>query len=586
MGLVAVERSPSPNGLPIISLPRSLRRVSAVIPLRCGHLVPAQRLRVSSLSQHRLHRSTARCYVTQTEVDLDQVNIEEDASSSSPICTIPLVHHRTVILEPEPLEFLGDEDYMTNLLTTLPVLTEEQQDALAATPAHPAGLYALYASSLAGNLVTQMWSFTWPTTVALLHPSLLPVAVVGFFTKLMMFSVGPLLGNLVDSFPRVSSYNLLSFIQTSAQLMSAMMIIHAYNSARHVSASAMLVQPWFIALILAAAVDNMAGLIIGVMMGRDWVVQLAGSNRPIALAEANAMLNGVDLLCQIAGPSIFGFLLTKYNPVTCLKLAAGIMVFVFPILLCLSQLTNTLSSGVLDRSKFQSPCDKVKSTSFPSFTCIVRNCLDAIRNGWTEYKLQPVLPASMAYVLLYFNIALEPGALMTAFLTHRGISPYVIGCFSGLCAFMGIAATFASARLVKRLGILKAGAAGLIFQAALLSIAAVVFLSGSLSRRTPLLIFLSLIVLSRLGVQSYEVVGTQILQTGIPANKANLIGATEVSIASLAELLMLGVAIIANDVSHYGFLALLSVSSVVGAAWMFCQWLANPTEEQRKLFCF
>lgn len=56
--------------------------------------------------------------------------------------------------------------------------------------------------------------------------------------------------------------------------------------------------------------------------------------------------------------------------------------------------------------------------------------------------------------------------------------------------------------------------------------------------------------------------------------------------ASLAELVMLGVAIIANDVSHFGFLALLSVSSVVGAAWMFCQWLANPTEEQRKLFYF
>ena len=85
---------------------------------------------------------------------------------------------------------------------------------------------------------------------------------------------------------------------------------------------------------------------------------------------------------------------------------------------------------------------------------------------------------------------------------------------------------------------------------------------------------------------SYEVVGTQILQCGIPANKANLIGATEVSMASLAELMMLGVAIIANDVSHFGFLALLSMSSVVGAAWMFCQWLANPSEEQRKLFYF
>lgn len=44
-------------------------------------------------------------------------------------------------------------------------------------------LSALYASSLAGNLVAQLWNFTWPAAVALLHPSLLPVAVVGFFTK-------------------------------------------------------------------------------------------------------------------------------------------------------------------------------------------------------------------------------------------------------------------------------------------------------------------------------------------------------------------------------------------------------------------
>ncbi|CAA6653956.1 unnamed protein product [Spirodela intermedia] len=510
----------------------------------------------------RFDSLTSRCYVAHTEVDLDHVQAEDEASvalsPNSPICTIPLVHHRSVILEPEPLNFLGKEDYLSNLLTTLPVLTEEQQDALAATPAHPAGLYALYASSSAGNMVAQLWNFTWPAAVALLHPSLLPVAVVGFFTKLVMFSAGPLVGNLVDCFPRIPAYNLLSLIQTSAQLTSAMMIIYAYNSARHSSASVMLVQPWFIVLILAEAIENMAGLTMGVMMDRDWVVQLAGSNRPIALAEANAMLSRVDLICEIAGASLFGFLLTKYDPVTCLKLAAD-HDLIFPTLqVSLCHLTNRLSSGVLDRCKFPLPGDKARSDPLPNLGCIVRNGMDAIRNGWMEYKLQPVLPASMAYVLLYFNIALEPGALMTAFLTHRGISPYVIGGFSGLCAFMGIAATFTSASLVKRLGILKAGAAGLIFQASLLSTAALVFCCGSLTNRTPLMIFLFLIV-SR---------GDQILQTGIPANKANLIGATEVSMASLAELVMLGVAIIANDVSHFGFLALLSVSSVVGAAWI------------------
>lgn len=46
--------------------------------------------------------------------------------------------------------------------------------------------------------------------------------------------------------------------------------------------------------------------------------------------------------------------------------------------------------------------------------------LEAIKLGWKEYVQQPVLPASLAYVLIYFNVILTPGSLMTAFLTQRG----------------------------------------------------------------------------------------------------------------------------------------------------------------------
>lgn len=175
---------------------------------------------------------------------------------------------------------------------------------------------------------------------------------------------------------------------------------------------------------------------------------------------------------------------------------------------------------------------------------------------------------------------------MTSFLTNHGLNPSIIGAFSGMCAFMGIAATFMSASLVKKLGLLKAGAAGLVFQALLLGIAVAVYWSGFIVQQKSLIFFLFLIVLSRLGQMSYDIVGGQILQSAIPASKANLIGATEVSMASLAELVMLGVAIIGNDVSHFGFLALLSMTAVAGAAWIYCQWLSNPTEEQRQLFSF
>ncbi|KAM0039421.1 putative ferroportin-1, MFS transporter superfamily [Helianthus debilis subsp. tardiflorus] len=532
----------------------------------------------------RLNNLYTRCSMTNIEV-LNNVLTEEvdhDSSSHASSCLVL----NSEIHDTESTNLLVEGTFVDMILTTLPILSEEEQNAIAATPAHPAGLYALYASCLAGNLVEQLWNFAWPAAIALLHPSLLPVAVMGFCTKVAVIAGGPLAGKLMDLFPRVPAYNFLTTVQASAQLLSAGMIIQAHTAHASLETS-VLMRPWFIILVLAGAVERLSGLALGVAVERDWVVLLAGTNRPIALAQANAILSRIDLLCEIAGASFFGILLSKYETVTCLKLAAAFMMWALPVVIGLTWLTNKLSCGVLDRPKCsQTGCGTSSREPVPHADNLVDVSIAAIKHGWNEYLQQPVLPASIAYVLLCFNVVLAPGGLMTAFLTQHGLSPSLIGGFSCLCAFMGVGATFMSAQMVKQLGILKAGAAGLILQASFLTMAVGVYWSGALSKQTALLFFLGFIVLSRLGQMSYEVVGAQILQTGIPASKANLIGATEVSVASLAESVIFGVVIIANDISHFGFLATLSLLSVVGAAWLFCQWLSKPTDIQTSLFSF
>ncbi|XP_009609098.1 solute carrier family 40 member 3, chloroplastic isoform X1 [Nicotiana tabacum] len=534
----------------------------------------------------RVGSFSSRCSINTdvlTDIATDE-EVRDDVATDDFGCTVPVLHLKSDILETEALNLLAKGTFVDTLLTTLPVLTEEEQNIIAATPAHPAGLYALYASCLAGNLVEQLWNFASPAAIALIHPSLLPVALMAFVAKLAVIGGGPLVGKLMDHFPRVPAYNCLSIVQTAAQLVSVGMIIHGHTL-HPTSASSLLFRPWFVVLVLAGAVERLSGLALGVAVERDWVVLLAGTNRPVALAQANAILSRIDLLCEIAGAALFGILLSKYEPVVCLKIAAGLMIGALPVLVSLTWLTNKLSSGVLNRA-VQTCCSCSSERSLLESENIVRVGLEAIKHGWFEYVKQPVLPASIAYVLLYFNVVLAPGGLMTAFLTQQGLNPSIIGCFSGICAFMGVAATFVSAKMVKHLGILRAGAAGLIFQASLLTTAVAVYWSGSLSQQTPVFFFLALVVLSRLGHMSYDVIGQQILQTGIPASKANLIGTTEVAVASLAESIMLGVAIIVNDVSHFGFLATLSLVSVVGAACLYCRWLENPTDTQRTLFSF
>jgi hypothetical protein len=108
---------------------------------------------------------------------VDHVNItNEDKSEGGgcsvvvePECPVPITLNTDVILENESLNLLSEATFVDTLLTSLPVccflvglgfvkhfphccslifrwfilqvLSEEEQHALAATPAHPAGLY-------------------------------------------------------------------------------------------------------------------------------------------------------------------------------------------------------------------------------------------------------------------------------------------------------------------------------------------------------------------------------------------------------------------------------------------------------------
>lgn len=146
-------------------------------------------------------------------------------------------------------------------------------------------------------MVEQLWNFAWPSAIAMLHPSLLPVAVMGFVTKLAIIICGPVVGKFMDHSPRVPTYislnvvqvkpfqgsdmnllvnychktSLVSTFQAAAQVLSAGMIIHAYTVPSTLGSS-ILLQPWFFALIFAGAIDTLCGIASGVAIERDWVV--------------------------------------------------------------------------------------------------------------------------------------------------------------------------------------------------------------------------------------------------------------------------------------------------------------------------
>ncbi|TVU18042.1 hypothetical protein EJB05_34109, partial [Eragrostis curvula] len=492
---------------------------------------------------------------------------------------LPFVKISSGILRAELTSLLKDDEapaYCANspLLVDVEFRTLEEKGE---TPAYPDAMSALFAACLAGNVTEQLWNFTWPAAIATLHPSLLPVAVLGFFTKLVVFAAGPLVGDLVTSLPRIPAYRSLAAIQTAAHLVSAATITYAFTLPRAASAAALL---WFAVLVASTAVDRLSCVSLGVIAERDFVVQLAsrgGQAGGAGAGERDAQQSRPHLrdgrcvhLCCPAVPERPADLHQALLRHLALRAAASD----FP--------------GRGDESE-RSEHGSTRAASAFSIRSKAEEAMATIRRGWREYVRQPVLPASLAYVLVCFNVALAPGALMTTFLIHHGVSPSVLGTFGGSSAAMGILATFATPHLVKELGILKAGAAGLITQSLLLGAAVLVFLAAggpaAVSRHGgALFVFLGLIVASRVGHMAYSVIGLQVVQTGNPAGKAKLIGATEIAVASLAELAMMAVAVLARDARHYGILAALSAASVTAAACLFCAWMAQPNEELERLF--
>ncbi|CAI6004632.1 unnamed protein product [Closterium sp. NIES-64] len=548
----------------------------------------------------------------------------------------------------------------SSVLAAEPIQTagtaEPAEPAEPAEAAHPAALKAFYWTYVFNCFGEHSWRFAGAALLALLHHSLLPVAVASFVSQLVVFIGAPLVGELMDSAPRVAAFSTISVAQTTAMVVAALATIHAIQLAAPAAATAtaagavatsaatsaaasaatsalaalpgtaVLRQVWFVVLVVAGAVERLTGLASGVAFERDWVIVLAGQDRPVALANANAMLRRVDLCCEVAAPLIFGWLIVAFGPLICARACVALVALSLPALLALTTLTNRLSYGAPSRPRpikehSPSPCSPTASPTELSADLDLRNgdgkaldkaleglgrvtktagkalntaaagvgkVAEAAGKGWRCYVQQAVMPASAAYVLLFFNAVLSPGGLLTSFLSQHGVQMSVIAAFRGACAATGFAATFVSPPLVARLGVLQAGSAALVFQALLLALAVGIF--SSLSHCPPvlqqglMLLFLLLVVLSRVGHWTFEIVDSQIIQTAIPPASANLIGTTEIALASLAELLMLGIAIVVHDPKHFAALAAMSMAAVFAAAGVYCSWLARPDPRIQKLF--
>lgn len=166
-------------------------------------------------------------------------------------------------------------------------------------------------------------------------------------------------------------------------------------------------------------------------------------------------------------------------------------------------------------------------------------------------------------------------------------------CPPAACGFVG---TLVGKRLIQSLGLLRAGGTALAIHATLLCCATGLYYcflsgppelgpgSGGLALESasgwpmlggvalPVVAFATLVVMSRIGVWSFDMVNSQLFQQTVAPREMASASSAEMALCSFSELLMLGTAALSADPASFTLLVYTSLAAILAANLLFRWW--------------
>ena len=168
------------------------------------------------------------------------------------------------------------------------------------------------------------------------------------------------------------------------------------------------------------------------------------------------------------------------------------------------------------------------------------------------------------------------------------------GFFFFLATVMGFTGTWVGRRLIQRFGLLGAGQRALLIQAVFLGVATLAYTislsapvvadGASAIVATPvsigLIVFSCAVVLSRVGMWSFDMVNAQLFQQNVSQREVASASAAEMALCSFSELLMLGLAAYVIGPASFKSLIYISLTAVIAGNVLFTSW---GTKKEREM---
>jgi iron-regulated transporter 1 len=263
--------------------------------------------------------------------------------------------------------------------------------------------------------------------------------------------------------------------------------------------------------VVLAMVEKLASISSELAIERDWVTQLAGKQNMLALARSNAYLRRTDLLTELVGALAFGWIYSRAGCAAAMAFTGLLAAAAAPAQLLFIRRIAALAPAAMVHGRQEPGAGWAHLPDWRTFVenarlrwggrgggawagvgrqglsftrvpaCLAplptarrsrpvpprrrvhaaeaaarrqplasraRRQLAHALDGWRSYFRQPILPSSLTFVLLFFNVVLSPGGLITHFLTLWGFDGNAMALFRSGCASEAAAAAAAAAAAV------------------------------------------------------------------------------------------------------------------------------------------
>lgn len=413
----------------------------------------------------------------------------------------------------------------------------------------------------------QAWDFAIPITLIGLFPNQLSlVAFLYLLSKLASIIIQPVLSSVIDRWQRLRTASLGIGLQLGSVLLVSFCLMQLTLKADTAVSlwSQAYLWPLLLGVSVGSVISNLGSGLMDIAVGNDWIPAAVA---PENLSKMNKALQRLDLLTEVLSPVIAGLILTAFGSEQRILgfalIAAWNVISFFPEILL-------LRSVFLSSSSLQAQTTRLAAGARLSL-------LEKFSFGWKQFASQPIAPAMIAYSLLWLSALSPHGVLLTSFLKSGWQMPETaLGIFRGLGAVFGLLATLFFSRLRRHLSLVATARFFIVFQALTLLLGLPFFYLETANGW----IFLSLILLSRIGLYGFSLGETEIRQRHIAEGLRGQVNGVANALNSCATLVLYALGSLLSERENFSVMVVFSVSAVSAGALIFTLW--SQTHERSK----